>query len=128
MMTNMTRTTASSIPVQKVVVVNGNADVLGVMETMLDGGRCDMVFVETSDRAYSRIRAIRPDQVILCAHINSPHIFQLLTMLKLDPDTRRIPVLTFTTEQDEDGDEDSASQPFEDDDEMVSVRPALRMN
>src|SRR5687767_3158549 len=32
-------------PVQKVVVVNGNTEVLGMLETVLDAGRYDMVFV-----------------------------------------------------------------------------------
>ena len=43
---------ANRIPaavVQKVVVVNGNTEVLGMLETVLDAGRYDMVFVESSD-------------------------------------------------------------------------------
>ena len=42
-------------PVQKVVVVNGNTEVLGMLETVLDAGRYDMVFVEPGDRAYTQI-------------------------------------------------------------------------
>ena len=115
-------------PVQKVVVVNGNTEVLGLLETVLDAGRYDMVFVESSDRAYSQIKRVVPNLVILCARIEELDTFQLLTMLKLDPDTRDIPVLTYTTEY-EGQDFDSAISQFADDeDDMMPNRPALRMN
>ena len=41
----------SQQPVQKVVVGNGNAEVLSMLETVLDAGRYDMVFVESPDHA-----------------------------------------------------------------------------
>ena len=85
-------------PVQKVVVVNGNTEVLGMLESVLDAGRYDMVFVEPGDRAYSQIRRVLPNLVILCTRIEQLDGFQLLTMLKLDPQTSDIPVLTYTTE------------------------------
>src|SRR5437762_14328556 len=88
----------AATPVQKVVVVNGNTEVLGMLESVLDAGRYDMVFVESSDHAYSQIKKVLPHLVILCARIEQLEGFQLLTMLKLDPDTRDIPVLTYTTE------------------------------
>ena len=88
----------SDAPVQKVVVVNGNTEVLGMLESVLDACRYDMVFVEPGDRAYSQIRKVLPNLVILCTRIEELDGFQLLTMLKLDPDTRTIPVLTYTTE------------------------------
>ena len=34
----------SDAPVQKVVVVNGNTEVLGMLESVLDAGRYDMVW------------------------------------------------------------------------------------
>ena len=45
-----------------------------------------------------RSRKSFPNLVILCTRIEELDGFQLLTMLKLDPDTRDIPVLTYTTE------------------------------
>ena len=81
-------------PVQKVVVVDGNAEVLGMLEAVLDAGRYDMVFVESSDHAYSQIKKVLPNLVIVCARIEQLESFQLLTMLKLDSETREIPVLT----------------------------------
>ena len=74
----------SQQPVQKVVVVNGNAEVLGMLETVLDAGRYDMVFVESPDHAYSNIRKVQPNLVILCTRVEDLDGFQLLTMLKLD--------------------------------------------
>src|ERR1700752_892654 len=88
----------STTPVQKVVVVNGNTEVLGMLETVLDAGRYDMVFVESSDRAYSQIKKVVQNLVILCTRIEELDGFQLLTMLKLDHETKDIPILTYTTE------------------------------
>jgi PleD family two-component response regulator len=126
MMVETTRTAAT--PVQKVVVVNGNTEVLGLLETVLDAGRYDMVFVESSDRAYSQIKKVLPNLVILCARIEELEGFQLLTMLKLDADTRQIPVLTYTTEYEGQDFDTCISQFTDDDEDMLPNRPALRMN
>jgi PleD family two-component response regulator len=115
-------------PVQKVVVVNGNTEVLGLLETVLDAGRYDMVFVESSDRAYSQIKRVVPNLVILCARIEDLNGFQLLTMLKLDSETKDIPVLTYTTEFEGQDFDAAISQLAEDEEEMLPSRPALRMN
>ena len=118
-------------PVQKVVVVNGNTEVLGMLESVLDAGRYDMVFVEPGDRAYSQIRKVLPNLVILCTRIEELDGFQLLTMLKLDPNTSDIPVLTYTTEH-EGQDFDVVMSSFTEDDSnsdtVFPSRPALRMN
>ena len=117
----------AAAPVQKVVVVNGNTEVLGMLETVLDAGRYDMVFVESGDRAYSQIKRVLPQLVILCTRIDELVGFQLLTMLKLDPDTRHVPVLTYTTEC-EGQDFDAAISLAEEEEEMLPTRPALRMH
>jgi len=120
----------SGTPVQKVVVVNGNTEVLGMLESVLDAGRYDMVFVEPGDRAYSQIRKVLPNLVILCTRIEELDGFQLLTMLKLDPDTSDIPVLTYTTEHEGQDFDVVMSSSFTDDDSdnVFPSRPALRMN
>ena len=115
-------------PVQKVVVVNGNTEVLGLLETVLDAGRYDMVFVESSDRAYSQIKKVVPNLVILCARIEDLDGFQLLTMLKLDDETKNIPVLTYTTEYEGQDFDAAISQIAEEEEEMLPSRPAMRMN
>ena len=118
----------AATPVQKVVVVNGNTEVLGMLETVLDAGRYDMVFVESSDRAYSQIKRVVPNLVILCTRIEELDGFQLLTMLKLDADTKDIPVLTYTTEYEGQDFDAAISQLSDDEDDMMPARAALRMN
>ena len=121
----------AATPVQKVVVVNGNTEVLGMLETVLDAGRYDMVFVESSDRAYSQIKKVVPNLVILCTRIEELEGFQLLTMLKLDEETKDIPILTYTTEYEGQDFDSAISQLADADDEedfLPPQRPALRMN
>jgi CheY-like chemotaxis protein len=124
-----TRRRTTSQP-QRVVVVNGNPDVLEMLETVLDAGRYDMTFAEASGHAYSSIRQIQPDLVILCMDLDEASGFQLLSMLKLDPDTRRIPVVTYAA----DGLSlaDDGADPDEDDeidlDDLTVTRPAMTMN
>ncbi|MBM3818515.1 MAG: hypothetical protein FJW14_05785 [Acidimicrobiia bacterium] len=114
--------------VQKVVVVNGNTEVLGMLEAVLDAGRYDMVFVESSDHAYSQIKKVVPNLVILCARIDDVAAFQLLSMLKLDAATRDIPVLTCTTEFEGDDFDTAISQLADDEEVLLPTRPAPRMN
>ena len=83
---------------QRVVIVNGNSDAMALVETVLDAGRYDIVFVESNEHAYSHIKRMQPHLVILCMRIEDHGGFQVLSMLKLDDETRRIPVLTYTTE------------------------------
>jgi len=125
-MADMNRIAAT--PIQKVVVVNGNTEVLGMLETVLDAGRYDMVFVEAAERAYSQIKRVLPNLVILCTKIEQLDGFQLLTMLKLDSETRDIPVLTYTTEYEGQDFDDAISAFADDEEDMFPSRPALRMN
>lgn len=115
--------------VQKVVVVDGNAEILNMLEAVLDAGRYDMVFVESSNNAYTQIKKVIPNLVIVCARIEHLEAFQLLTMLKLDPDTSDIPVLTYTTEYEGQDLEGVISQIAEEEEELqLTSRPALPMN
>jgi len=125
-MAHMNRIAAT--PIQKVVVVNGSTEVLGILEAVLDAGRYDMVFVESSNHAYSQIKKVVPNLVILCARIDRLEEFQLLTMLKLDLDTRDIPVLTYTTECEGEDFDAAISQLAEDEEDLLSSRPTLQMN
>ena len=125
-MTDMTRIAAT--PIQKVVVVNGSTEVLGMLEAVLDAGRYDMVFVESSDHAYSQIKKVLPNLVILCVRIENLEGFNLLTMLKLDADTRDIPVLNYTTEYEGQDFDTALAQLADDEEDLLPSRPALRMN
>jgi len=107
MMTNTTPTSAAtttsekaapSPAMQKVVIVNGSTDMLALLETVLSAGHYDVVFVESNEHAYSHIKRVQPNLVILCMCLEDHDGFQVLSMLKLDNETRRIPVLTYATE------------------------------
>lgn len=118
----------ATTPVQKVVIVNGNADVIGMLEAVLDAGRYDMVFVESANHAYSNIKKLQPNLVILCTSIDDVAAFQLLTMLKMDVETRDVPVLTYTNECDGQDSEEEIAQVPDDEEQFTVVAPALRMN
>jgi PleD family two-component response regulator len=83
---------------QKVVVVNGTQAVFDLLESVLDAGHYDVVFVADLDHAYSQIKHNRPDLVVVCLGLDNPIGFQVLSMLKLDAETRQIPVLTCASE------------------------------
>jgi PleD family two-component response regulator len=117
---------SSSEASQRVVIVNGSADMTHLLEHVLDAGRYDVVFVESNAHAYSQIKRVKPNLVILCVRIEDVEGFQVLSMLKLDDDTRAIPVLTYTTEYEEDEtgevDDDSAVA------DVFTPQLTLRMN
>jgi PleD family two-component response regulator len=120
---------SASTPVHTVVLVNGNTEALRMLEAMLDAVRYDIVFVEPNDRVYSRIKSVVPSLVILCRRLEEPEQCQLLTMLKLDPETKDIPILDYATE-DEGQDSDAAVSQLADEAEdlLRPRRPALWMN
>lgn len=115
-------------PTQKVVVVNGNAEALSVLETLLDAGHYDMVFVESADRAYSTIKRVLPNLIVVCTRVEALDGVQLLTMLKLDPETRVIPVLSYTSEDDNQDFDAVISDLADEQGHMLPQRPAARMN
>ncbi len=109
---------------QKVLIVNGSSAVLEVLEPVLDAGNYDVVFVEASAHAYSQIKRVQPDLVILCVTMDDVEGLNVLSMLKLDAETREIPVVTYTSpdEPDEEEEEEDTESP------IFAGRPALLMN
>jgi two-component system alkaline phosphatase synthesis response regulator PhoP len=113
---------------QKVLIVNGDSQVLEMLEPMLDAGNYDVVFVEAAAHAYSQVKRVQPDLVILCVRMDDADGLAVLSMLKLDVDTVDIPVVTFTSAP-----EDTTSEAVDDEEEdeeppMFPTRPAMRMN
>ena len=96
---------------QQVVIVNGNPQMLEALDTVLEAGHYDVVFVESSEHAYSQIKRVQPDLVILCVHIDDSDGLQVLSMLKLDDETRGIPVLTYTIAQSGEESDDDYLEP-----------------
>jgi CheY-like chemotaxis protein len=115
-----------AMPVQRVVIVNGSAEVLELFDTMLEAGHYSVVFVESNEHAYSQIRRVLPNLVILCVRIDQAESLQVLSMLKLDPLTRDIPTLTFAAEREAQMSDDDLIERAEA--EMFAPKPAVRMN
>jgi CheY-like chemotaxis protein len=119
-------TVMPTIVAQKVVIVNGSPEILDLLDTVLDAGHYDVVFVESSAHAYSQIKRVQPNLVILCVRIDDAEGFQVLSMLKLDDETRAIPVLTYTTEYD--GQESDEELPEPSEAEIFTSKTAVLMN
>ena len=114
---------------QKVVVVNGNSDMLELLESVLDAGHYDIVFVAETEHAYTEIKRARPDLIILCVAIDDPNGFHVLSMLKLDEETAAIPILTYTGEPEgEETDREPDDDSPEDELPLVTRRPQLSKN
>lgn len=97
---------ATPTPAHRVVLVNGDPSVLRLLDTVLSAGHYDMVFVPPDGRAYEQIRSVQPDLVILRTEMRDASDLEVLTMLKLDPATRHIPVVTIAADEPEDADTD----------------------
>ena len=99
---------------QQVVVVSKQSQLNGLLETVLDAGQYDVVFVESTERAYSHIKRLTPHLIIVCLDIDDLDGFQVLSMLKLDDDTKFIPVVTCTMAHEDDAAPGETLDPPED--------------
>ena len=96
----VTPTTVRSVS-QQVVVVSKQSQLNGLLETVLDAGQYDIVFVESTEHAYSHIKRLTPHLIIVCLDIDDLDGFQVLSMLKLDDETKGIPVVTCTVSRED---------------------------
>lgn len=114
---------------QKVVIVNGTTDLLDMVQPVLTAGRYDVVFVESNAHAYSHIKRERPSLIILCLDMQERDGFHVLSMLKLDEETRAIPLLTCLSEYElSRPPADIVDHDDEDDEELLEPMPAASMN
>ena len=110
---------------QRVVVVSKQSQMTGFLETVLDAGQYDLVFVESTEHAYSHIRRLRPNLIIVCLDIDDIDGFHVLSMLKLDKETKGIPVVTCTVTTSE---EDRLEEALEPPDDVFCEALAMGMN
>ena len=96
---------------QQVVVVSKQSQLNGLLETVLDAGQYDVVFVESTEHAYSHIKRLTPHLIIVCLDIDDLDGFQVLSMLKLDDETKGIPVVTCTMQHDDEVSQDESLDP-----------------
>src|SRR3954471_20455360 len=113
---------------QNVVIVNGSPEMLEMLEAVLDAGRYDVVFVESTAHAYSQIKRVQPNLVILCVRIDDQDGFQVLSMLKLDAETRGIPVLTYTCERNGEDETEECDGPSDEAELFPATKAAVWMN
>ena len=85
---------------QLAVFVGGGTEALAVVEPVLDGRSYDVEFVAADDEPYATIAALKPDLVVVSLDLQEMAGFQLLTMLRLDPETAGIPVLSYVKDDD----------------------------
>ena len=83
---------------QLAVFVGGGTDALAFVEPILSGRSYDVEFVDSDDEPYATIAALKPDIVVVSLDMDNETGFQLLTMLRLDPETAQIPVLSYLRE------------------------------
>jgi CheY-like chemotaxis protein len=127
----MMTTTQTTLPMtgksasQQVVVVSKQSQLNGLLGTVLDAGQYDVVFVESTEHAYSHIKRLTPHLIIVCLDIDEIDGFQVLSMLKLDPETRSIPVVTCTVSQEDELVRDEAPERVDD---VFSEPPQMVMN
>lgn len=84
---------------QVALFVGGGPESLAIVEPVLDGRAYDVEFVASDDEPYATVAALKPDLVIVSLGLNDLAGFQLLTMLRLDPETAGIPVLSFVRDE-----------------------------
>ena len=83
---------------QLALVVGGGPDVLDAIEPMLHGPRWAIEFVDAGDEPFATALAMRPDLIVVNLGFEQRSGFSLLSMLRLDPRTRLIPVLSYVSE------------------------------
>src|SRR5262245_63616808 len=84
----------SEVACCRVIVVGRSIDA-PVPDDVLDAGEYEMMFIESIAGAFTQIVEARPDRVIVCLGLDDIAGFQLVSMLKLDPRTKTIPLLTY---------------------------------
>jgi PleD family two-component response regulator len=85
---------------QLAVFIGGGPEVLAHIEPILIGRAYDIEFVAMDDEPYATVAALKPDVVVVNLDLKNDAGFQLLTMLRLDPETALIPVLSYVQEGD----------------------------
>jgi CheY-like chemotaxis protein len=111
--------------VPKVVIVNGNAATLLELDALFEAPRYDVVFVDSEGLAYTQIKHDRPNLIVLCAPIGDLDAFRVLSLLKLDEETRHIPIVTHTPYDPEDDESNIAEYAAN---RGAGQRRAIRMN
>jgi DNA-binding NarL/FixJ family response regulator len=106
-------------PLRSLVVIGGHPQrVESLCDLLVDANGYDVIVMESIARGYSRIKQLTPDFVIVLMQIDDMAACQLLSMLKIDRDVSRIPLLTCAMR--------AEASELEDDDAAVGYCPIER--
>jgi CheY-like chemotaxis protein len=95
-----------------VALVDAGPDDVEYLESLLEGRCYNVLLLDSRAHAHAEIKRLRPALVVLCTSFRHLEPFQLLTMLKLDRETRDIPFVTLAVDEHAtDADEDGAGMP-----------------
>jgi len=87
-------TRANTSKTVRTLMVVGREPDERVLDTVTETGGYDVILVEATATAYSRIKRLAPSVVVLTMAVDDVEACQLMSMLKLDRDTSQIPVFT----------------------------------
>ena len=85
---------------QTVVVVGPDLDAIKSLDCAESGGRYDRVLLSPRSQAYAQIVQWHPNLVVVSMSFDDLESYQLLTMLAMNPATRRIPIVLLVTPDD----------------------------
>ena len=91
----------SFIPARTVALVDAGPEALAQLDCNLEKGCYALMFLDSRMRPHSDIKYQHPSVVVLFTRFDSPGTCQLLTLLRMDPETRNIPVLILLAADDE---------------------------
>lgn len=78
----------------RIAVVNDDTTFLTLMGQLIDEAGWETLILREGDTAYERIKQEQPDVVVLDLRLEHPDTgWKILELIKLDPKTRRIPVV-----------------------------------
>jgi PleD family two-component response regulator len=81
-------------PAIRTMMVVGRRPDERILQAVTDAGGYDIVMVEPTASAYSRIKRLTPHVVVLAMEFDDVEACNLLSMLKLDRETAQIPLFT----------------------------------
>ena len=90
------------MPAPKIAVVNDDTQFLRMMHMLLEAGGYDATICYERENAFSALKELQPDLIILDIRIETPDGgWVLLDLLTLEPSTAQIPVIVCSAAHDD---------------------------
>ena len=116
--------------ISKVLIAEDDPDIQKVVRMSLKlKGVKDVLVTDNGEECLARVSEFKPDVILLDVMMPKLDGYKTCQRLKENPETRDIPVLTYTTEYEGQDFETAVSQIADEEEEVFrTARPALRMN